>query len=160
MQSPVTYSIDGEQYVAAAAGAGGAGILFGVEPAYVRQPGRMVVFKLNGTAKFPEDPARAPAPTPPSQVWPASVVAQGKGHYAKFCGRCHGLNMMSANIVPDLRRSAALGDKEAWDAIVMGGALEKQGMISWAKLITPDDAEAIRAYVAEEARSLASRATP
>ena len=156
LQSPVTYEIAGEQYIAAASGAGGANILFGMEPAHVRQAGRMVVFKLNGTGKFPADPPRAPAPVPPSQVWPAEAVARGKAHYAKFCGRCHGLNMMSANIVPDLRRSAALADKDAWQSIVIGGALEKQGMISWAKLITPADAEAIRGYVADEARKLAS----
>ena len=162
MQSPVTYAIDGEQYVAAASGAGGANIMFGLEPAHARQMGRMVVFKLNGTGTFPPDPPRAPAPAAPSQTWPAEVVAQGKAHYAKFCARCHGLNMMAANIVPDLRRSAALGDKEAWHAIVMGGALEKQGMISWSKLISADDAEAIRAYVGDEARKLAGtqRATP
>src|SRR6185312_12279964 len=81
MQSPVTYAVVGEQYVAAASGAGGAGILFGMEPARARKPGRMVVFKLNGTAHLPADPPLAPAPTPPSQVWPAEVVAQGKARY-------------------------------------------------------------------------------
>jgi mono/diheme cytochrome c family protein len=156
LQSPVTYSVDGEQYVAAASGAGGSNIIFGGEPAHVRQVGRMVVFKLNGTGKFPADPALAAAPAPPAQVWEPAVVARGKDQYAKVCGRCHGLNMGAANIVPDLRRSAALGDKDAWQAIVIGGALEKQGMVSWAKLITPDDAEAIRAYTADEARKLAS----
>jgi quinohemoprotein ethanol dehydrogenase len=62
--------------------------------------------------------------------------------------------MMAANIVPDLRRSAAITDKDAWQAIVIGGALEKQGMISWKKLITPADAEAIRVYVLDEASKL------
>jgi mono/diheme cytochrome c family protein len=156
LQSPVTYSIDGEQYVAAASGAGGAAIMFGLEPSHARQVGRMVVFKLNGTGKFPADPPRAPPPAPPSQTWSAEVVEQGKAHYSKFCARCHGLNMMAANIIPDLRRSAALADKDAWHAIVIGGALERQGMISWSKLISSDDAEAIRAYVADEARKLVS----
>jgi quinohemoprotein ethanol dehydrogenase len=156
MQSPVTYMIDGEQYIAAASGAGGAGIMVGFGPTHVRQVGRMVVFKLNGGGKFPADPQIAPPPASPTQTWPAPVVAQGKDTYAKFCGRCHGLNMMAANIVPDLRRSAALADKDAWNAIVIGGALEKQGMISWAKFISPADAEAVRAYVADEARKAAS----
>jgi quinohemoprotein ethanol dehydrogenase len=155
LQSPITYSIDGEQYVTAASGAGGSGILFGLEPARARQVGRLVTFKLNGTAKLPDEPPMAPAPNPPAQVWPAETVAQGRQQYAKFCGRCHGINMMAANIIPDLRRSAALADKDAWHAIVIGGALERQGMVSWANLISADDAEAIRGYVAEEARKLA-----
>ncbi|MEP7243746.1 MAG: cytochrome c [Gammaproteobacteria bacterium] len=120
----------------------------------------MVVFKLNGTGKLPDDPPLAVRPVPPSQVWPAELVTRGKEHYARFCGRCHGMNMMAANIVPDLRRSAALADKDAWNAIVIGGALEKQGMVSWARFITPDDAEAIRAYTADEARKLANVLLP
>jgi quinohemoprotein ethanol dehydrogenase len=156
LQSPITYAVDGEQYIAAASGAGGAGILFGVEPTHVRQVGRMVVFKLNGTAHLPPDPPLAPAPKvgPPFPTPSADVLAKGKATYAKFCGRCHGINMMAANIVPDLRRSAAITDKDAWQAIVIGGALEKQGMISWKKLITPAEAEAIRTYVLDEASQL------
>jgi quinohemoprotein ethanol dehydrogenase len=156
MQGPVTYAINGEQYIAAASGAGGAGILFGVEPAYTRQAGRVVAFKLNGTAKLPDDPPRAPPPNPPTQVWPAPTVAQGKDLYAKFCGRCHGLNMMSANIVPDLRRSVTIGHPDTWNTIVLNGALEKQGMIGWARFLSPKDSEAIRAYVVDEARKLAT----
>jgi len=156
MQSPITYSVAGEQYIAAASGAGGAGILFGMEPTHVRQPGRMVVFKLNGTAHLPADPPLAPVPKvgPPFLSPRPDMLMKGKATYAKFCGRCHGINMMSSNIVPDLRRSAAVTDKDAWHAIVIGGALEKQGMISWSKLITPDDAEAIRVYVLDEAGKL------
>jgi hypothetical protein len=156
MQSPITYSVDGEQYIAAASGAGGAGILFGMEPTHVRQVGRMVVFKLNGTAHLPPDPPLAPAPKvgPPFLSPRPDELMKGQATYAKFCGRCHGINMMSSNIVPDLRRSGAVTDKEAWQAIVIGGALEKQGMISWSKLITPEDAEAVRVYVLDEAGKL------
>ncbi|MBX5459769.1 MAG: PQQ-dependent dehydrogenase, methanol/ethanol family [Steroidobacteraceae bacterium] len=155
MQAPVTYSVDGEQYIAVTSGAGGAGILSGGEPAYARQPGRVIAFKLDGAATLPEDPPLAPPPAPPEETWPTAVVDDGKAHYARLCGRCHGLNMRSANIIPDLRRSAALADKEAWRAIVIDGVLERQGMVSWSKFISPEGAEAIRAYVAEEARRLA-----
>ena len=156
LQGPVTYTVDGEQFVAATSGAGGAAIFAGGEPAHARQVGRVVAFKLGGTAAFPADPPFAPTPAPPTQVWPAAAVEEGKANYARLCGRCHGLNMRSANIVPDLRRSAALADRDAWNAIVIGGALERQGMISWAKYLTPDAAESIRGYVADEARKLAT----
>ncbi len=63
---------------------------------------------------------------------------------------------MAANIIPDLRRSATLADKDAWNAIVLGGALESQGMIGWKKFLSPEGAEAIRAYVADEAGKLAN----
>ena len=154
MQGPVTYRVGGEQYVAATSGAGGAGIIFGAEPARVRQVGRVVAFKLGGSASLPEDPPFAAAPNPPSDTWPASAVAEGKRHYDAFCWRCHGIGMRAANIIPDLRRSAALADKDAWNAIVIGGALETQGMVGWGKHLTAVEAENIRAYVADEARAL------
>jgi quinohemoprotein ethanol dehydrogenase len=157
LQGPVTYTVDGEQYVAAASGAGGASIIMGGEPAHARQVGRIVAFKLGGTASFPSEPELAPRPAPPSLQASAAVIEQGKLQYARLCGRCHGLNMFSANIVPDLRRSAALADGEAWKAIVLGGALESQGMVSWARFLTPQGAESIRAYVADEARKLSAQ---
>ncbi|HUI63143.1 MAG TPA: PQQ-binding-like beta-propeller repeat protein, partial [Steroidobacteraceae bacterium] len=155
LQGPVTYAVAGEQYIAVASGAGGAGIIASAEPARARQVGRIVAFKLNGTAVLPKDPDFAPAPAPPVYQPAPALIAAGKERYARLCGRCHGLNMLSANIVPDLRRSAALADEDAWSAIVMGGALESQGMASWSRFLTPEGAEAIRAYVTDEARKLA-----
>jgi len=159
LQGPVTYSLGGVQYIAAASGAGGAAIIAGGEPAHVRQVGRIVAFRLGGTASLPPDPQLAPRPAPPAQEPPAAIIAEGKERYARLCGRCHGLNMFSANIVPDLRRSAALPDKDAWNAIVMGGALGGRGMVSWARFLTPASSEAIRAYVIDEARKLAASAS-
>ena len=156
LQGPISYTVDGEQYIAAASGAGGASIIVGGEPAHERQVGRVVAFKLGGTAALAPDPQLAPRPAAPALNGSASQISEGKERYARLCGRCHGLNMFSANIIPDLRRSAALADASAWNAIVIGGALESQGMISWAKFLTPEGAESIRAYVSDEARKLAS----
>ncbi len=156
LQAPMTYAVRGEQYIAAASGAGGASILAGGEPAHARQVGRIVAFKLGGIAKLPPDPELAPRPAAPAYHPAAAAIAEGKEHYARLCGRCHGLNMFASNIVPDLRRSAALEDKQAWQAIVLGGALESKGMMSWARYLPPDGAEAIRAYVIDEARKLAA----
>ena len=155
LQGPITYSMDGEQFIAAASGAGGAAIIAGREPAHVRQVGRIVAFKLGGGAALPPDPGLAPRPSVPAYRPAAALIAKGKTRYARLCGRCHGLNMLSANIVPDLRRSAALADKDAWAAIVIGGSLRQQGMIGWSRYLNSEDAEAIRAYVTDEARKLA-----
>ena len=69
-------------------------------------------------------------------------------------GLCHGFGAVSANILPDLRRSAFLPTPEGWQAVVIGGALAPRGMVSWKKYVTPAQAEAIRAYVGEQARTL------
>ena len=153
MAGPVTYSIDREQYVAFLSGAGGAvGIMSGGGTVRARQVGRVLAFKLDGTATLPPDPPLAPPVVLPHETWSAEVIDEGKAHYARLCGRCHGLNMRASNIVPDLRRSAALADKAAWKSIVLDGALRAQGMVSWSEYLTPASAESVRAYVADEAR--------
>jgi quinohemoprotein ethanol dehydrogenase len=53
-----------------------------------------------------------------------------------------------------LRRSAALSSAALWKSIVIDGALEPNGMIGWSQFLSPEEAEAIRAYVAAEARAL------
>jgi quinohemoprotein ethanol dehydrogenase len=156
MAGPVTYQLDREQYVVFMAGAGGAGIIAGGAAVRARQVGRVLAFKLDGTDTLPADPPPAPPVVLPKDTWSAQVIDEGKAHYARLCGRCHGLNMRSSNIVPDLRRSAALADKAAWKSIVLDGALRAQGMVSWSKFLTPDAAESVRAYVADEARKVAA----
>ena len=89
-----------------------------------------------------------------SPIAAASQVARGEAIYGKRCGLCHGFDTVSANIVPDLRRSGFLTSPEGWQAVVIGGALAPRGMISWKQFVTPAQAEAIRAYVGEQARTL------
>ncbi len=150
---PITYSVGGEQYIAIMGGRGFSG--GDDSQARARNPGRIFAFKLGGTATLPEGPGPAPPPNPPAETWPDDVVAAGSAHYTLLCSRCHGGAAHSLNIIPDLRRSAALTSPELWQQIVIGGALEPNGMISWRDFIDADGAESIRAYVAAQARTLA-----
>ncbi|MFD2578883.1 c-type cytochrome [Novosphingobium colocasiae] len=67
---------------------------------------------------------------------------------------CHGPGAISSGVVPDLRRSGALTSAEAWQAVVIDGALKDRGMVSFAKYLSKQDAEDLRAYVADRARLL------
>ncbi len=148
---PVTYTVNGEQYVAVIAGA----LFFsaGSTPR-IRHNGQMFAFKLNGKGAFGPDPPLAPPPNPPAQVASARQVALGETIYGRRCGLCHGFDAVSGNIVPDLRRSAFLTSPQAWQSVVIGGALASRGMISWKQFVTPAQAEAVRAFVGERARAL------
>ena len=148
---PITYSVGGEQFIAATAGAssfnaGGR--------ARVRHLGRVVAFKLDGTATLPPDPPFAQPANPPSTVASPADYAEGEKHYGEYCGRCHGFNANSTNVIPDLRRSPMLTDRASWEQVVIGGVLAERGMISWKKYVTPAQAEQIRAFVGERARAL------
>jgi quinohemoprotein ethanol dehydrogenase len=88
------------------------------------------------------------------------VVAAGSEAYRLHCSRCHGGDAHSINVIPDLRRSAALTNRELWQSIVIGGALEANGMISWREFFDADVAENIRAFVGQQAHALAAAEGP
>ena len=148
---PVTYSVDGEQYVAVSSGAS---LLSFNAPARVRHAGRMLAFKLDGAGTLPPEAPFAPGANPPQQVAAKAAYDLGKAHYDLYCARCHGYDTQSANVIPDLRRSPMLTDPQAWRTVVLDGALTDRGMVSWSKYLSPDDAEAVRAYIGEQARVL------
>jgi quinohemoprotein ethanol dehydrogenase len=148
---PVTYRVNGEQYVAVISGASA---ISGTSNPRIRHNGRMLAFKLKGTGVLPPDPPLAPPPNPPAEIASAAQVALGETVYGKHCGLCHGFDTVSGNIVPDLRRSPFLTSPAGWQEVVIGGALSARGMISWKQFVTPAQAEAIRAFVGDRARTL------
>jgi quinohemoprotein ethanol dehydrogenase len=149
---PISYAVNGEQYIAVMGGRGFSG--GNDSDARARNPGRIFAFKLGGTATLPPGPGPAPPPNPPEQIFSALMVAAGAEPYRVYCSRCHGGDAHSLNIIPDLRRSIALSSAALWKNIVIDGALEPNGMIGWSEFLTPEEAETIRAYVAAQARAL------
>lgn len=153
---PVSYQVGGEQYVLVAAGWGGVFALFAGEIArqgsVSGKKGRLLAFKLGGKQTLPAADIQQMQPVKlPERFGDAAIVARGKATFQRFCAGCHGDSAVSGGVLPDLRRSGATGDKAAWHAIVRDGALRARGMVSFATELTVDDAEAIRAYVAQRA---------
>lgn len=154
MAAPITYSIDGEQYVAVAVGHGGGLAAEGgaITNGWTMQnKSRVLVYKINGAVKLPPMPANErimpkPAPATAGQ----DVIAQGQKYYQRHCRYCHGDGLRSGNFTPDLRWSPA-ETHEQWQDIVIGGSLTQLGMVSFKDYLTPDKAEAIRQYVLSEA---------
>ena len=151
MAGPVSYSIDGEQYVAVLAGSGGAyPLLAKVMGQAQKAPpmGRLLVFKLGGKGKLPPYDLRLAPANPSTETFTAEQVAMGQKLYG-YCAVCHG-----GSVLPDLRRSAALTDRDAWKSIVIDGALQANGMASFARWLKPEDAEMIRAFMNQQATEL------
>jgi quinohemoprotein ethanol dehydrogenase len=154
--APVTYSIKGQQYVAVLAGWGGAwalapGILSQVAGP-MRNVSRLLVFKLNGTAQLPpEQPIQLRPLEPPAVTGTPEQIAEGAQHYGRFCGVCHGDAAFGGGLLPDLRRSALLADSKVWGSVVHDGALRTRGMIGFAPVLSPEQVEAVRAYVIKRA---------
>ena len=75
--APISYSVDGEQYIAVAAGwAGSIAIVGGGLSAVHNAPTRILAFKLGGTAHLPAAEPRA-APTLPASTASPEIGRQG-----------------------------------------------------------------------------------
>jgi quinohemoprotein ethanol dehydrogenase len=118
----------------------------------------VLVFRLDGKAALPDfaPPALTPAVVT-TESFDAAKIAQGGRIFETTCGWCHGPGAISSGVLPDLRRSAALRDAATWRAIVIDGALADGGMASFSRIMTPADADAVRAYVQIKARALAKQ---
>lgn len=157
MAGPVTYEVDGEQYVSFMAGWGGTfPLLLGplsVE-AKVRPEARVLTYKLGGKATLPA-PQRAPqtVPQPPAVTASADDVAAGRTLYNGFCGSCHGLNAISGGVLPDLRYLDARKHGQFKDIVLMGARAAK-GMPPFAGTIAEADADRIHQYLIKRAHDL------
>jgi quinohemoprotein ethanol dehydrogenase len=161
MAGPVSYELNGVQYVAVVSGYGGGfGIGEGADRPTSRPNGRMLAFRLGGDAKLPELQRVVAAPNPPTDHFDDKQVDSGRLLYTQNCYRCHGAGAQSAGVLPDLRRSRALSDHNAWRTIVYDGALESAGMVSFKRWLTVDEIEDIRAYVGMKAKIAAAQHDP
>lgn len=156
--APITYQLDGEQYVAVASGWGGSYVLSagGVFPTGSNaNVGRVMVFKLGAEAALPEievvESIQISIPEP--LVVLAEVLAKGARAYGSNCLVCHGDQAYSSGLIPNLRFSAYTKDAAAFKAAVLGGILASKGMPNYDGVLDSGTVEAIRAYVISEANS-------
>lgn len=148
---PITYSVEGEQYIAVAAGWGGALVLMGGGFANVhRTEARILAFKLGGSAELPAPLPAEAIPEPPPATASKEVIARGAALYAPNCGNCHGFNVLSGGSIPDLRYLSP-DTHQVFNDIVLGGTRISAGMASFADVLSVEDAEAIHAYVIQRA---------
>ncbi len=143
---PITYEVDGVQYVAVNAGWGGgaAQIERGMGTAQHRAPGRLLVFRLGGTAQFPALAPAAPVPDPPPLRASEEQIKRGAQRFADACARCHGNQAIGG--VKDLRHMDRATHAEFND-IVLKGTRSAKGMGAFADLVTPQDVENIHGYL-------------
>jgi len=146
--APITFELDGKQYVAASVGINSAGNYYA--PNY----SRLLVFAIDGAAVLPTPVSfTAPQLNPPPLTASAEEVAAGQQHYNANCAICHGNGgaARGANF-PNLLVSPMLNAQEAFDSIVLQGVRQERGMVSFADRLQPADTSAIRAYLISRAQ--------
>jgi quinohemoprotein ethanol dehydrogenase len=154
MAGPITYTLDGEQYIAVNAGWGGGMAMAELRGGrgMQRSDARLLVFKLGGKAQLPPLPDRPAIPFPPPSTAPADVIAKGGDLYAKTCANCHGPQAVGGGVIRDLRHMTPQTRKSFKD-IVLKGQLVGLGMASFANVLSEADADAIHAYLIQRANA-------
>ncbi len=152
---PITFEIDGTQYVSILTGNGGGDLFSGEAMDPVATPasetygnyGRLLVFKLGGDAELPI-PSPVDKSIPEQQLAEVSEdeIALGERTYNTYCAVCHGLVVRSGGAIADLRRMTA-ETHQSFNQIVLGGAYAGKGMASFSDVLTEEDAERIHHYV-------------
>jgi quinohemoprotein ethanol dehydrogenase len=113
----------------------------------IRNVSRMLAFKIGGKGNLPaptqiEEPVLNPPPATASFI----TIAHGEQLFQRYCAACHGDVAVSGGVLPDLRYSSTL-NSDQWFYIVLGGLLQQNGMVSFAKELSRADAADIRSYV-------------
>ncbi len=155
---PISYKINGKQYISLLVGWGGGYAGLGGVPAaelgwaYRAQTRRLVTFSLDGTMEMPKLAAPVvptPADDPDFQIDEA-LAGLGSEVYGQ-CTACHGGGVISAGMAPDLRASAVPFSLEALTEVVQNGGRVNMGMPQY-PLITERDLVALQHYIRKTAR--------
>jgi quinohemoprotein ethanol dehydrogenase len=151
--SPISYALNGTQYVTVMAGWGGAAGLMNFPFAGKAKSGfgRILTFAIGATGSFVPKPFGHTEPPRPAvtRSVSASVAREGEALYNTNCMGCHGFNAV-AGPLPDLRY-AAKEVHEQFEDIVLGGQREMLGMPSFRRILKADQVRAIQAYVLSRA---------
>jgi quinohemoprotein ethanol dehydrogenase len=151
--APMTYEVDGEQYVAISAGWGGGFPRYLGEIAAQNRMhtiSRMLVYKIGATGTLPPQPPGPARTTPPPLYASAAPIERGRTLYNTNCGICHGLGGVSGGSTPDLRHMS-LETRERFVGIVLGGLKEPGGMPTFVHRLSIEEVNAINDYLVKRA---------
>ena len=150
---PITYSVDGEQYITVPVGWGG-GQGQTAKAFDNLHPGTIYTFKLGGTAQAPAKRSAEQKPlTDFAMEASPELIGHGVDVFFNICAGCHSLPGAGGGALPDLARSSATV-LENLDRIVLDGAYASQGMPRLGHVLDMEDIKALQAFIAHMADSV------
>jgi quinohemoprotein ethanol dehydrogenase len=156
---PITFSVNGKQYISLLVGWGGALVPLGGSLAaqhgwaYGVHPRRLITFSLSGSATLPDSPPPVvPEPlTAPEFLVDEALASQGEALYRDQCALCHGPVVVSGGYAPDLRASGVVLSHDLFADVVVGGGRIERGMPRFSGL-SGDQLSALQHYIRRRAQ--------
>ena len=156
---PISYALDGVEYIAVLAGWGGSPA---VEGAFSKPGGLRMTYRDGGRGLFV---FALDGKVPPSRRTVASVVPvdipgfrpdedkvkRGEHLFDNNCNYCHGTDALSGGAAPDLRASPLAANRQKLGDILLNGALQVRGMPQYPDF-SNDDVDSIYHYLRWRAR--------
>lgn len=143
---PITYLVDGVQYVTVITGWGGG---YGMKNKHTNivLPGTIYSFKIGGKEPLPEafPPFERDLINPDWKI-NTNEVSRGETLYWKFCGTCHVVAETGGGVAPDLGYSFMVGT-ETFNSVVLDGLLLPNGMPKFDDRLTQVEVDAIQHYI-------------
>ena len=144
--APVTYEVDGKQYVSIAVGWGGVyGLMFRATD--TKGPGRVYTFALGGRAPLPEAAQYQLGALLSGVKYDPAHVQEGTLLYVSNCVFCHGVpGVDRGGNIPNLGYSNAAVISHL-DAYVFDGPYLSRGMPDFTGKLTADEVAKIKAFI-------------
>jgi PQQ-dependent dehydrogenase (methanol/ethanol family) len=158
LAGPMTYELDGEQYIAVAQGSGGTVMLTigdNLKRNKINQ-NKLLIFKLGDfglTKSVPDESLAAILPLSEEVNASPEVHIKGEELYGHNCGTCHGISAKSNYVVPDLRYMSDQTHRD-FVGIVLGGSRAHKGMVGFYETHTVEDVNAIHSYLKKQQQRL------
>lgn len=153
--APITYELDGEQYISIAAGWGGnAGL--DIRFSSTQTTGKVYTFKLGGNAAMPifEEPESKKLLTGVNySISGPEEIQHGLKLYLNYCTLCHGMpGATEGGVLPNLgySRPEVIQNLQTY---VLEGPLTSRGMPNFSGRLTNEDVEKIKAFIQVAAES-------
>lgn len=157
MAAPMSYQIDGEQYIAVMAGYGGNELIIG--PVDKRAAihkyqnyGRILAFKLGGgDTPLPPKVLISKVPEPFELDLDEQLAEKGESLFFAYCIGCHlaGKSTEYYSQYPNLAKINP-ATHNIFKDIVLRGAFASNGMASFADVLNENDADAIQQYLVKQ----------
>ncbi|MBT7258738.1 MAG: PQQ-dependent dehydrogenase, methanol/ethanol family [Porticoccaceae bacterium] len=158
LAGPMTFELDGEQYIAVAQGSGGT-VMLTIGDELKRNKvnqNKLLVFKLGDfghTRSLPDESLASILALGHEANTDPEIIKKGEELYGHNCGTCHGISAKSNYVVPDLRYMSEQTHID-FAGIVLGGSKAHKGMVGFYETNSMEDAEAIHAYLDRQQQRL------